>query len=254
MKLGIALNVFDGSELLENCLRQVRKHSHYIVAVCQDISNFGNEDNEGSIECLRLKFSGLIDEVISYEPIMELLGAANEINKRNIGIEACKKAKCTHYLNLDCDEFYMPTIQIAMKVIENNDYDSTAVHLQSYFKKPEFALEPLDDFCVPFIQKLYPQSKCGRYDYPILTDPTRIPSFFHRFYLFRPSEIVMHHFSGLRKNYRRKLENSSAKINWENRIDELVKQHEDFKIGDPIPFHPNQTIKEVPNYFNIKGF
>lgn len=256
MKLGVSFNVFDGDELLQQSILQIRKHADYIVAVAQSISNSNEEYAGGLATCLELRMKGLIDHVITYEPDFKSGGTGNEIAKRNVGIRNLKTQNCSHYLLADCDEYYDSNqFAIAKKLIDNTGYDSTCCHIQSYHKKPTYAVDGLENFYVPFIQELHSNSSCGRFDYPVLIDPTRAPENKpKKFYLFKPSELTMHHYSGVRKNYLRKLMNSSANVNWYDKIESLYEAHKNFKIGDSLPFNPNQTVKEVPNKFNIKEF
>jgi len=52
MKLGISYNVFDGEELLESSIRQIRNQVDYVSVVYQKVSNFGKECNENLIDNL----------------------------------------------------------------------------------------------------------------------------------------------------------------------------------------------------------
>jgi CRP-like cAMP-binding protein len=63
MKLGISYNLFDGEELLEGSIKQIRQHVDYVSVVYQTISNFGNTCSPELIRLLeKLKSEGLIDE------------------------------------------------------------------------------------------------------------------------------------------------------------------------------------------------
>ena len=85
MRLGVSYNIFDGEELLEGSIKQIRSEVDYISVVYQTISNFGNKCNEELIPLLnRLKSEGLVDELYEYKPKIENGGHYNEIVKRNI--------------------------------------------------------------------------------------------------------------------------------------------------------------------------
>ena len=62
MKLGVSYNIFDGEELLEGSIKQIRQHVDHISVVYQVVSNFGNPCNPELVPLLeRLKSEGLVD-------------------------------------------------------------------------------------------------------------------------------------------------------------------------------------------------
>jgi hypothetical protein len=85
MRLGVSYNIFDGEELLEGSIKQIRSHVDYVSVVFQTISNFGNQSNPELIPLLeRLKSEGLIDELYHYNPKIDAGGHHNEMKKRTI--------------------------------------------------------------------------------------------------------------------------------------------------------------------------
>ena len=52
MKLGVSYNIFDGEELLEGSIKQIKDQVDYISVVYQTISNFGNSCNEDLVNFL----------------------------------------------------------------------------------------------------------------------------------------------------------------------------------------------------------
>ena len=107
-KYGISYNIFDGEELLEDSILQIRDLVEYISVVFQRESYWGNKCSANLIETLnRLKREGLIDDLVEYTNSPQLSPHYNQINKRNIGIELSKRNYCTHHMSMDCDEFYV---------------------------------------------------------------------------------------------------------------------------------------------------
>ena len=67
-KYGICYNIFDGEELLEDSILQIRDVVDYISVVYQTESYWGNKCSENLIETLnKLKNEELIDELVYYE-------------------------------------------------------------------------------------------------------------------------------------------------------------------------------------------
>ena len=115
MKLGVAYNVFDGEELLEYSIGQIRDLVDFVAIVYQTTSNYGNK-NPQLLETLnKLKAEGLIDMLFEYEPNIRYdeeggidwrSGTYNELDKRNIGLKICRANGCDTFMTMDCDEVY----------------------------------------------------------------------------------------------------------------------------------------------------
>ena len=115
MKLGISYNLFDGEELLRDSVVSIRDSVDFISVVYQKKSNYGNPYNpEVENILVQLIDEKLVDFAMPIEPDIDPLhwiediqqmGAFNEINKRNVGIEISRQKDCTHHLAIDVDEF-----------------------------------------------------------------------------------------------------------------------------------------------------
>ena len=73
------------------------------ILVWQDISNFGESYNP--MDDFKIPDFGCEVFLVKYEP-QHNGGMSNEILKRNLGIQYAKEEGCTHFLHLDCDEYY----------------------------------------------------------------------------------------------------------------------------------------------------
>ena len=110
--LGVAYNLFDGEELLEYSIKNIRKNVDFICVVWQKISNYGEKCNDGLEELLnRLASEGLVDKLYLYEPDIVNTNGENaslkETRKRNIGLELCRENGCNYHMTIDADEFYI---------------------------------------------------------------------------------------------------------------------------------------------------
>ncbi len=236
MKLGVSYNIFDGEELLENSIKSIRKNVDYISVVYQEVSNFGNPCNDNLIPLIkRLKDEGLVDEIFKYKPQPHRGGHFNEINKRNIGLLLSEGAKCTHHMAMDSDEFYTDEqFNFLKKEMIDGDYDSSCCQMTTYYKEPQYRLDPKEDYYVSLIYKI----RTGKQyvmglTFPTLVDPTRRMEA-GKCKIFSRDEIEMHHMSYVRKDIRKKLQNSSASPNFKN-IDKIVDYYNTWEF-------PNQGL------------
>jgi len=252
MKLAAIYNVFDGEELLEYSINSIRKCTDCVIVVYQTCSNFDalNPDVEGTI--LNLHERGVIDEYIRYNK-SSIGPQANELAKRNIGLERIKKLGYTHFITMDCDEFYFEEeFNKAKEFIEVQDIDTSVCWIQNYHKNPEYRVIGLSEpFKVPFINKIYPNSKMAiRSDYfTDRIDPTRVVSVYNNPYFFDRENIAMHHYTTIRKDIRRKYESWTCRLNYANDdvIDEKASKVLNYNIDIDEP-----RCEVVSNFFNIE--
>ncbi len=234
MILGAAYNVFDGVELLEGSINSIRENVDFICVVFQDISNYGNKIDQGAKDTLNdLLNKGLIDDLFVYTPIKNVKASINEIKKRNRGKELCEIAGCTHFMTIDTDEYYLPgQFKKAKNFIEMNNITSSACQMLTYYKERNIVLYPPEEYYVPFIYKLDNREFKSNVSWQILADPTRkLES--NNVHPFERDQLQMHHFSYVRDNIRQKLANSSALINWENRVSRIVDYFEKWEYPEP---------------------
>lgn len=256
MKLGISYNLFDGEELLEGSIKQIRQHVDYISVVYQTISNFGNHCNHELLPLLeRLKSEGLIDELFEYSPKINKGGHFNEIQKRNIGLALSQGAGCTHHMSMDSDEYYINSeFEKLKKIVEENDYDASYCQMQTYYKSWEYVLDPPETYYVSLIFKIKNDSNYVLMaPSPVLVDPTRRMAPSSNPIVLERKDIQMHHGSYVRNDIKIKLTNSSASVNFTNDIDKIVKHYNNWvypnKVlwgGLPSTLH---NVKKVNSLF-----
>lgn len=254
MKLGIAYNVFDGTELLKQSIEQVRGLADFIVVVGQERSNFGERIPKWTKDYLMDALT-LADASMDFEPD-DAGGHRNELRKRNMGLERCKRAGCTHFMTMDADEFYdAGELRRAMDKFESGDYDASACMMQTYYGLPTHALDPPESYYVPLIYKIDMRSFMMGQPFPVIADPTRKMRT-EKFLAFGRDEIEMHHFSYLRKDIRLKLRNSSARTNFNDRVVELAAYYDNWESGKQASLAGREEryydLKIVENKFNIE--
>jgi hypothetical protein len=120
----------------------------------------------------------------------------------------------------------------------------------TYFKSPRYKLNKEEGYYVPFIHLLRHDTITGAFRYPFHVDPTR---------KINETKVVlldthMHHFSWVRKDIHRKINNSSAKKNILRGT--LLKDYQNID-SNPEGYYLKdyeRTIILVENIFNIENF
>lgn len=181
-----------------------------------------------------------------------------ETDKRNYGLKIVCEQGYTHFMMMDADEFYEPDafLKEKQRFIDNPDLAGLVCASQVYVKSPTLTIG-LDTTLVPFIHKITPTLKHEfNRSYPfawegrnLRIDPTRSLNINSG---VEWSQIVMHHFSWVRKDYSRKIRNSTAKANLErmNLTDKIVH----LKEGDIFDLYPGKPLVRVPNRFAIPEY
>lgn len=259
MHLAAIWNVWDGYELLERSIRQIRPHVEWVVVVFQKESNFGNPINEGLMKTLdRLDDEHLVDLFAEYTRIIKdnRFPHMNEFIKRKIGLNLAKNLSADYWIDLDVDEMYHTNqFYSALRTVENNDYDATACFIQEYHRNPKYQKIALASYMVPFVHKITPtveyQYNSG---YFVPVDPTRRVVGYKNPYLFTPEELTMHHFYLTRKDLRQKFYNSTSyeklvKERGPDVVENIVTDIENFDINKNLyEWREVENVFRLPNY------
>lgn len=213
-KVGVSYSVWDGEELLEFAIRSIRSEVDYINVVWQRLSWYGNPCRQ-ELEChlLNLKAKGLIDELLFFEPDLTRSPNLNETSKRNVGLEAARRAGCTHFLTLDTDEFFdEKEFREAVDYVVKNGITHSACNQVLYSDVYHRESLPADWFA-PFVYRIDQGQSfvCNAFGgHPWLIDPSKEIPITPQSKVCFMGKVRMHHFSGVRNDLDRNVENSSA--------------------------------------------
>lgn len=254
MKLAAIYNVWaDGLDLLPYSIANISPLVDGIIVIWSEHSNYG------------VKSDKMINFIISsnhhktlyhqLEPELSKTPHENETRKRNYGLDVARKLDYTHFLMMDSDEFYLKDEFIEEKeFIEENDVNGTVCQTQVYFKSPTLTIG-LDHTLVPFIHKITPELKFGKFpNYPFAydkdehahIDPTRRLNVYQNIYL--SGTLMMHHYSWVRRDYNLKIDNSSASKNLKK--SSIYRDLENAKEGYYCEFYRSHLTK-CDNPFKI---
>jgi hypothetical protein len=253
MKLGCIYTVFNAMELFAGSAEQIYDEVDIILVVWQEVSNRGNEMSfEDSKHILQLKETNKV-HLIKFEPDLKLNTKQNELNKHNQGLEYLKNLNCTHFMLSATDHYYFTNeFQYAKRYAEESGVDVTLTSMFTYYKKPTFQLYPIEEYYMPFICLLYPETKYVNDQWKYKVDPALRLNTKASMYLFEQEEIMMHHYSMIRKDIENKFNNAAASVNWMQKIPAFIEEYNNAKIGDSIRYFKGRKLIEVPDYFKIK--
>lgn len=253
MKLAAIYNVWDGEELLIGSMKTLMHHVDVFILVYQNTSNYGETHRPlDNISFAYHNITAVVKEL--YRPQLDKTPQWNETNKRNIGLELAHAAGCTHFIHVDCDEYYTDFGQ-AKRMYELSGAAGSVASLYTYFYHPTLQLTPIEGYMVPFIHELKSDTVAGHKSYPYHVDPTRRINQTDVLQL----PVFMHHYSYVRFDIERKMRNSTAAKNLANGtlLQDYVKVKHLYKKGGQDAVEGlyikdfDRKITVVPNYFDI---
>jgi hypothetical protein len=246
LKLAAIFNVWDDYDLLKYAVENMRPLVEGIIVIYSNTSNYG--------EISQIPDCALPGYVTGYnfEPNLNLSPMVNETTKRNFGIQKAREAGYTHFLIADSDEFYEKQPFLHAKNSFRTDLSGLVVRSQVYFASPKLTIG-LDTTLVPFIHKMTPTIKCEfNRKYPfawenvrtIRIDPTR--SYNITTGVEMNEEVIMHHLSWIRKDYEKKIRNSTARDNI--KVSTIMKDLLQAKEGQMCEFYHKQLVASTVDF------
>lgn len=247
MKLCAIYNVWDDWDLLYHSTENIRPLVDGVIIGASEKSNHG--------EVSKIPFWGR-DQVFVREPVLHHPLHA-ETDKRNYGLEIAREQGYTHFITMDADEFYDPEQFLAAKEQFHVKPDLKGLVVESYvyFKSPTLTIGK-DVTLVPHIHKLTPTIKHEfNKQYPfawegkqIRIDPTRSFNINSGVEMF---DCPMHHYSHVRKDYEKKLRNSTARANLQRST--ILQDYLNAEEGYFCQFYQKRLVR-VPNRFGIPEY
>lgn len=254
MRLAALITVFNGLELLDKAIENILKQVDEIIIAYQDVSNKGNLSND-VFPAVR-KYIGMAKfTVVKFEPVPGINTKDNERSKHNLLLEQAKKLHCTHFLFMATDHFYLPEEFAAAKQQVRHDVTFTAMY--TYYKNVTWQLTPIEEYYMPFICKLYPETqvtKCRSAFYPCRVDPALMINTCATYRILSPELIMLHHYSMIRNDIRNKFANAAASIRWKpEQVQGFIDEYENYNPEENkgITYFQGRKVKVVADYFGL---
>lgn len=250
MRLAACYTVYNGLELLEDSINAIKNHVDEIIICYQRFSNYKQESSE-ILDYLK-EWEGKYT-LIEFIPKFSKDAKYNEKVKHQKLIDEARRLNCSHFFLSATDHFYESDhIDKAIEFIKNNpNIMTTYTKMITYFKTTTLRLEPLEAYYMPFICSTKVDMGVKS---PVVVDPSCAFTPYKPYYVFPENEVIMHHYSWIRKDIRNKLENAAAKTNWKNRVELFIDKYNNFKLGDTFPYYPKHNIVECEEVFKLRTF
>lgn len=251
MRIAAVFNVWaDCIELLPYAVENIRPCVDEVILV------WSRKSNRGQVVEYTLPENC---SLVNWEPVSKD-AQVNECMKRNAGLEAVKTLGFTHFIMLDCDEFYdQQEFLKEKKYIQEHGIIGTVCRIKTYFKSPTLTIG-YDHTLVPFIHSVRPNLqykwKFSKYPYAYDNngtahiDPARRLNL--TFGVTLIESVTMHHYSWVRKHPVLKMRNSSAVFKHERQtavIEDLINA----KPGYFCKMY-QRTLIQCENQFNLPEF
>jgi hypothetical protein len=245
MKLLAIYTVFNGCELLQASVKQIRPFVDEVLIVKQTTSNRGQKIKQEDQDVL-MKIDS---RMITFTPALHLNAKENERQKMQQAIDWAKERNYTHFILLATDHFYKPEeIKAAIEMYKANPVDVTATKMYTYYKHPTWRLTPIEDYVMPFICRIHNHTHVTKINnYPWRVDPSVRITPAGSFYLYKPEEIMLHHYSMIRKDIRHKFENAAANQNWGDKVQYFIDEYSnyDIKTNPGVSYFGGRKIEVV---------
>jgi hypothetical protein len=260
MKLCAIIHCWDDWDLLRHSYEKIRPLVDGVIIIASEVSNYGETSTIPYPWCDDVHlYQVYADDELWVEEIDPPYNHPmhSETFKRNFGIKKAIERGYTHFITMDADEFYDPDqFTAAKKYLNDNPHlNGLVVESYVYFKSPTLTIGK-DITLVPHIHKLTPAIKHEfNKQYPfawegkqIRIDPTRSLNINSGVEMF---ECPMHHFSWVRKDYQKKIRNSTARANLQRST--ILQDLVNAKEGYFCEFYQKRLIR-VSNRFGIPEY
>ena len=246
MKLAFLYTIWTGDdmEMLQRSIEQHLPHVDGVFLCFQNISNKGEYSNQH----LPPIFGENKLHYLPFHPNLDVNTKENERIKHDLMIQEAKKQGFTHFIMGACDHFYSKeTFYNAKKIHTELDPDVTFTKMITYYKQENWVLWPLENYYMPFIHKMYPNTGIlANVRYPVLVDPSVKVSPFMHGYVMDEKEGILHHYSMIRTDIQKKFRNAASSIRWsENQVKTFISEYENAKIGDKITYFKGAELVDV---------
>lgn len=192
-------------------------------------------------------------QFVEYIPITGIAPKENELRKHNLILNTARDAGASHFFMSATDHFYLPD-QLIRQIDRAAEFDVTFTRMFTYYKHPTWQLTPMEDYMMPFIMKIHPETKFIKTKYPVVVDPALKVNTCQSWHVFPVDELVLHHMSMVRVNIREKMQNSVSLGYWpQGSAEKFISEFDGYNLEENqgIKYFQGRKVKVVENYFEL---
>jgi hypothetical protein len=250
MKLIFAYSFWLGDDW-EMLKKSVENHAPYVdkIIICYQTKSNKGEDSGNELD-FQMLFPDCV--LIKYTPDLRINTKANELRKHNEMLEVIKSLGATHFVIGAADHFYNgEDFRKAVSDLESCDKDVSITAMFTYYKNVNWRVDPIEDYYMPFVHRCSINLKFERSaKYPVIVDPSVKVNFSKGCIVYGSGNIMLHHYSMIRKDVEKKFRNAAASIRWTpEQIERFVNEYKNAKPGDSIEYFKGRKLIEVPISF-----
>jgi hypothetical protein len=252
MRLLASFTVFNGLELLEASIRNILPHVDEVQLCWQGVSNKGEQ--RACVEVFCRSLAGRKVTLLEFTPDLTVNTKRNEAAKLQMRIDYAKHNGFTHILPMACDHFYTGAqMEWAKADIMANGNDLTHTAMFTYYKRPTWRVDPMEDYYCPFITEVKSSTTVGPVaGYPLRVDPSTQVGPFNKWRLYKPDEVLLHHYSMVRVDVAEKFRNAAASIRWKpEQVAQFITDFERAELGMPVAYFGGRVLVEAEDLFGI---
>lgn len=261
MKLAALYTLFNSTELLASSIEQIKRDVDLIILGSQEVSNAGNEMayhdayNIAKAEG-RLKEEGRDAFIMNYKPLFSVDRKENERRKLQMMIQVAREVGATHFILMAADHFYIPEeFRKGKELVDLLGHDVTLTRLYTYYKKPTWRLTTIEDYYMTFINKIHKDTRVTKKnDWPFRVDPSIRVEPAESFYVME--DVMLHHYSMVRKDIMSKFMNAAAGQNWNQAIIERYFQefvNYDINKNQGISYFGGAIVEKTVDNFGLEA-
>lgn len=252
MKLAAIYTVYNGLELLNGSIAQIQDSVDEIIIVFQSTSNGGEYSDKVKYCMSALSRNNKKVTIVYFMPDLSLNTKQNELNKHNLGLKTVREMGCTHWFLSATDHYYRPEeVEKVKTYVKMFNPDVTLTSMYTYYKNPTWQITPIEDYYMPFICKIHPETVYHKNQWIHRVDPSVRVNTFREMVVFPPEDIMMHHYSMIREDIENKFNNAAASSRWGDKAKIYLDEYNAATIESKLEYFGGRGLKVVPNYFNI---
>ncbi len=256
MKLAILYTTWTGDDMtmLKDSIENHLPYVDGVLVFMDDTSLFGEKIPFAEKHRIDFQLSNSKIQLFRISESEMQFGNTKECEriKHNKMIHEAKEQGFTHFILASGDHFYdAETFKRGKEAVKSADV--TLTKMVTYYRTKDLAVWPLEDYYMPFIHKMYPETEISKdAKYFCRVDPSVKVNTSNIQFILNEKTAILHHYSMVRKNILRKFRNAAASIRWtKEQTDTFIHEYNNAKIGDKITYFQGRELKKAVDVLEL---